>query len=268
MSEHLDQKHAPPRRRPGWSAVLAAASAWLVAGCGGETLQMYCGAGIRPAADEAVAAFTARHGIEVACDYAGSEVLLSRLKISGRGDLFMPGEREYLQRAADEGLIASQHTVCYFVPVILVQKGNPRAIASLDDLTRPGIRLGLGDEKACAIGTVAAQILAKNRLDPARIDANVVFRSMTVSELGNNVKLKALDAAIVWDAVAKYFEADADAVPIPPERNVVSTVAVGVLKTSQRPEAARRLAEFLAGDEGREIFRKQGYTVDPPLAQN
>lgn len=258
---------APLRRRDGL-ALLVGALAWLAAGCGAEPLQMYCGAGIRPAADEAVAAFTARHGIEVACDYAGSEVLLSRLKLSGRGDLYMPGEMEYLQRAADEGRIASQHTVCYFVPVILVQKGNPRAVASLDDLTQPGIRLGLGDEKACAIGKVAARIFAKNGLDPARIDANVVFRSMTVSELGNNVKLKALDAAIVWDAVAKYFEADADAVPIPPERNVVSTVAVGVLKTSQRPEAARQLAEFLAGDEGHEIFRKHGYTVDSPLAHN
>jgi molybdate transport system substrate-binding protein len=247
------------------------AAGWLVlglvwlAGCGGaEPLEFYCGAGIRPPVAELAERFAARTGIEVACDYAGSELLLGRIKLSGRGDLYMPGDEQYLDQAEQAGLIASKETVCYFVPVIIVRKGNPKGIRSLDDLARPGIKLGLGDPEACAIGVTTARIFAKNGMDPETIEPNVAFRALTVNELGNHVKLGSLDAAIVWDAVAAYFAEEADAVPIPPEQNVISTVAVAVLKSSTRPELARQFVEFMTSDEGRAVFGKHHYTLEPP----
>ncbi len=35
--------------------------------------------------------------------------------------------------------------------VILVRKGNPLQIRSLKDLGKPGVRLGVGHEKQCAL---------------------------------------------------------------------------------------------------------------------
>ena len=77
--------------------------------------------------------------MEITCDYRGSEVLLSSVKLTGRGDLYMPGDVHYVELADEEGLVASQKTVCYFVPVILVRKGNPKNIRDWDDLLQPGI---------------------------------------------------------------------------------------------------------------------------------
>jgi len=148
--------------------------------------------------------------------------------------------------------------------VILVQKGNPKNIQGLADLTRPGVKLGLGDERACAIGRTCRLIFEKNGLDLKAIERNVAFRSVTVNELGNHIRLKALDAVIVWDAVAAYFADYGQVVPIPPEQNVISTVAVGVLKSSPHPQLADEFVEFLTSEEGRAIFRKHHYTVDPP----
>jgi molybdate transport system substrate-binding protein len=126
------------------------------------------------------------------------------------------------------------------------------------------LRLGLGDPQACAVGRAAAAILARDKNLQAPIERNVEFRSATVSELANHVKLGHLDAAIVWDATAAYVSDDADAIPIPPGQNIVSTVAVSVLTSSQPPAVAEKFAEFVASPQGREVFRRHHYTIEPP----
>ena len=93
-----------------------------------------------------------------------------------------------------------------------------------------------------------------------------MFSSVTVNELGVQVQTKAADAAIVWDAIAANFDKDVDAVAIPLDKNVISDVAIGVLKTSKAPAAAEKFVDFLVSDEGRAIFRKHHYTVEPPKA--
>lgn len=234
---------------------------------GGEArLLLYCGAGIRPAAHEVVKAFEAKHGATVECDYDGSERLLARIKISGIGDVYMPGDVYYVDLAAEQGLVASQKNACYFVPVILVQKGNPKQIQSLADLTREGIDVGLGNPEVCAVGRTSIKLFEKNRIPLGDVQKNVRFQSLTVNDLGNHIKLQRLDAVIVWDAMAAYFADSGDVVEIPPEQNVISTVAAGVLKSSEHPEMAAALVDFIASDEGKAIFRKHHYTTDLPAS--
>jgi len=227
-------------------------------------LLLYCGAGLRPPVDQIAREFAKQYGIRIECDYAGSEVLLSRIKLSGRGELYMPGDVYYVDMAEDQGLIASQRDVCYFVPVIMVQKGNPKNIRTLADLSRPGIKIGLGDPKACSIGRKCSEIFAKNDISEEDIDKNVKYRSLTVNELGNHIKVGALDAVIVWDAVAACFPDEGEVVPIPAEQNVISTVAVGTLKSSSHPEQTARFVEFITSARGKEILAKYHYATALP----
>jgi molybdate transport system substrate-binding protein len=231
---------------------------------GGPRLLLYCGAGIRPAADEIVKAFEQAHGVTVECDYDGSERLLARMKLSGLGEVYMPGDVHYVEQAAEQGLVTSHKNACYFIPVILVQKGNPKKMQSLADLTRPGIDVGLGNPDVCAIGRKSLKLFEKNGIAPDDVQKNLRFQALTVNDLGNHIKLKRLDAVIVWDAMAAYFAADGDVVEIPREKNVISTVAAGVLKSAERPELASKLVEFIASDEGKAIFQKHGYTTELP----
>jgi molybdate transport system substrate-binding protein len=73
-----------------------------------------------------------------------------------------------------------------------------------------------------------------------------------------------LDAVIVWDAIANQYLDHGDLIEIPPQKNVISTVPVGVLNFSEHKELARSFAEFAASDQGKAIFRKHNYRVDPP----
>ncbi|MBC8471575.1 MAG: extracellular solute-binding protein [Planctomycetes bacterium] len=229
-----------------------------------EELLLYCGAGIRPPADELIETFGREYGIKISPDYAGSEVLLSKIKLIRQGDLYMPGDKHYVEQAAQAGMILSQRSVCCWVPTILVRKGNPKEIRELNDLLKPGIKLGLGDSDACAIGRTSKQILEKNNIKREDIQKNLVFQSLTVNELGMQIQAKALDAVIVWDATAKYYSGYGDEIPIPPEKNVISTVDIGVLKFSKHKELAEKFVNFVTSEAGQRIFNKHNYSTKPP----
>ena len=225
---------------------------------------LFCGGGIRPPAEELADRFGRQHDVQVECDFAGSEVLLTRIKLTRSGDVYLPGDAHYVELARDEDLVSACSTICYFVPVILVAKGNPKGIETLADLSRPGIRIGLGDPETCAIGRKAAKIFAKNGITIDDLGENLVFRSLTVNELGDKIKIGALDAVIVWDATAAYYMDAAETVRIPVQQNVISTVPAAALTTSDAPELARQLMEYLASDEGRAVFEKHHYAVSKP----
>jgi molybdate transport system substrate-binding protein len=163
-------------------------------------------------------------------------------------------------------MIESSTVACYFVPTILVAKENPKRIASLQDLTREGVRLGLGDAKACAIGRQSKKIFEKNNIPWAKVEENLVFQSLTVNELGIQIQTGSLDAVIVWDAVAIQYLDHGELVAIPVEQNVISTVPVGILEFSRQKALARQFAEFATSEKGKAIFRRHHYRVHPPVA--
>ncbi len=259
-----------------WTGVFLAIAV-CAAGCGHDRsaqdaqkgqkpaeLLLYCGAGIRPPAAELAALFERRTGRHVMIDPAGSEILLSRMRISRRGDLYMPGEKYYVELAQKEGLVSQRAVACYFIPTLLVAKGNPKSIQTLEDLFKPGLKVAIGNPEACAVGRQTRRILDKNKLAWDDLMKNVVFQSLTVNELGTLVKTGSVDVAIVWDAVAAMYAESTQVVPIPLERNVISTVEIGALTLSKDPEAAAEFLRLATSAEGREIFRKHRYSVELP----
>jgi molybdate transport system substrate-binding protein len=229
-------------------------------------LFVYCGAGIRPPVEEAAEQFCGERGINVQCDYAGSELLLSRIKLSGVGDVYIPGDASYVDQAEEQGLVVRREPLCDFVPVILVQRGNPRNIRAVQDLFQPGVTVGLGDPEACAIGRKATRILRNNGIDQDVENRQVTFRALTVNELGDKVKLGALDAVIVWDATAAYYADSTEVVPIAEAANVISTVTAAVLSSSAQRDLGNGFVDFLVSQQGREIFAKHHYTLSSPPA--
>ena len=89
----------------------------------------------------------------------------------------------------------------------------------------------------------------------------MVFRSVTVNELGLHIKTGSLDAAIVWDGVAAQYRDCAEAIPIPRDQNVISTVVIAVLSSTKEKESAESLMEFACSEDAKAILRNHGHTV-------
>ena len=229
-----------------------------------RTLLVHCAAGMRVPVEAMAQAFEKRTGIRVNLTFEGSNRLLGQIKLTRRGDLYVAGDAEYVDMAAKDGLVARRATLGYFIPVLLVAKGNPRQVRALADLTAPNTRIGQGDEKSAAVGRIMPRLLALNGVDAAAWQSNVVMTTPTVNELGLGIKLGTLDATVVWDAIAAKYTNAADIVAIPRDRNVCPVVEAAVLTTATQPEAAADFLAFMASADGRQILKTSGYTVDKP----
>jgi len=228
----------------------------------GSALRLYSGAGLRRAVDELCSRFEAETGIRVEPDYGGSGMIISRARADKEADLFLPGDVWYVDRLEQlSGKVEKRAEVACFVPTIIVARGNPRKVKSLACFARKDLKVGLGKSDACQIGRVSAKLLSAAGVKRSELE---VQESLTVNELGIWVKMKAIDAAIVWDAIAANLTADVDTVPIPREQNLISRVVLARLKSSAHPEAADRFLEFVSGPRGREILKSKGFRVEAP----
>ncbi|OGF45082.1 MAG: molybdate ABC transporter substrate-binding protein [Candidatus Firestonebacteria bacterium RIFOXYC2_FULL_39_67] len=222
-------------------------------------LIVYCGAGTRPPMEEIAAAYTKENNTKIKYNFGGSAQMLAQIELSGKGDVFIPGEELYIEIAKKKKLISGEPLIiAYWMPVILVQKGNPKNIRNLSDLEGEGIKLGVGDERVCAIGIVTKSVLEKNKLFE-KIEKNIIVKTSTANELGNAVKLKTVDAVIVWDSIAYMYPDSGDVVDIPVKENEISKIPAAVLKNSLNKEEAEKFIIFLKSEKGREIFNKHHY---------
>ncbi len=227
-------------------------------------LLMLCGAGLRPPMEALRKEFEKRYKVPVRVVYGGSACLLAQASITSKTkacDLYAPGECYYIEQAAKRGLVEDSANMCYMIPVIMVRDGNPKGIRTPEDLCRSGVRVGLGEAKTCAIGKTTQGIVRKMGLERA-LAPNVRMHTALAPELGNAIKLGSIDAAINWDAVASWYEDGADVVPMPPARNCVVEVPLGLLTCSKNKKLARLFYDFATGPQGRAIFHQQRYTVD------
>ena len=248
--------------------IAAALCVAILPGCSDERQQdktvvrLYAGAGLRRAVEALATAFEKETGISISPDYAGSGVLISRARLDAEADLFMPGDVWYVDRLNElAGLIESKTAVAFFVPVIIVRKGNPKNIRTPEDFFRKDVAVALGQAKACQVGRASTKILQKHGLDRAALGAK---ESLTVNELGVWVKMGDIDAAIVWDAIAANLAESVETIEIPKDKNVISRVVVGLMTTSRNKGAARKFVDFMTGPKGRAILQAHEYqTLDP-----
>jgi len=223
-----------------------------------KSIVALCGAGLRPAMEPIRTEFERVHGCEVRVTYAGSGTLLGSLQAGTHADVFLPGDAWYVEKIAEKDMVDSQNVAAWFVPVIAVRKGNPKGIKGLAHLARKDISVGLGKATACAIGNTSAQLLAEKGLAEK---VKPSFEALTVNRLANQIKMKALDATIIWDATAAQYPDDIDVVAIDDAYFHAVALSAAALKQSKDIARARQFIEFAAGDYGAKSFRDNSYQV-------
>lgn len=223
----------------------------------GDTLMVYSGAGLSKAMDEIGQAFEKKYGAKVNFNYAGCAQLLSQMEINKKGDAFVGGSLNDMEIAKEKGFTDKYVEVAYHIPAIAVPAGNPAKITCLADLTKPGIKLVLGDEKSNAIGKKGIKIFTKNQLQES-IAGNVVVRDATVNEIITHIAMKQGDAGLIWED--NGFDAkDIEVISIPEEQNVIDKVPVCVLNFTENQELAQTFADFVSSEDGKAIFIKHGF---------
>lgn len=228
------------------------------ASAGAGDLFMYCGAGLRQPVDVLLKQYRQQTGVNVVVEFGGSGQLLARFKATRKGDLFLPGSHFYIDQLKKNGQIFFSLPVVLHTPVVAVNREMAGVVKTFADLAKPGVRVGLGDPKAMALGRTAEDILSNSGLKEA-ILKNTVTRAATVKQLTLYVVKGDVAAAIIAraDAVQNpkhlvFFEID-------PDWYRPEIVTVAALKTASDPEMARKLAQYFGSPYAVEVFGKYGF---------
>jgi molybdate transport system substrate-binding protein len=240
----------------------------LLPGCGSSgkpadqtappKLVIFCGGGIRPPMEELKVAFEKEYSCKLEVNYAGSGTLLGKLMTGSKADIYIPGDISFIEKARGKNLITNHKVTAWLAPVLAVAVGNPKDIKGLKDLAREELKVGLGRPEVCAVGNVARDLLTAAGLS-ARIKPD--FEGLTVNALANQLKLKALDAAIIWDATARQYPDSLEIVKIKDADFHAVPFAVSSLKGASNADLAAKFIDFAAGSQGAAIFRKNHYQV-------
>ncbi len=223
-----------------------------------EPLVVFCAASNRAVMEAVRKDYETEFGVELQVQYGASQSLLASIEVSKTGDVFLPADDSFFVAARERQLIDAEFPLADMHAVIAVPKGNPRGIKTLDDLLQEGVRLALGNTESTAIGVVTHAALSKSGQWDALKEKTTVFKT-TVNEVANDVKIGAVDAGIVYDAVLHSYDT-LTAVAIPELNGVQSRVTAATLTCSTQPRAARRFARYLsARDKGLKRYAEFGF---------
>jgi molybdate transport system substrate-binding protein len=221
-------------------------------------ITFFCGAVNRRAVEAVILEFSQREGCTVNTVYNGCGILTGQMRTLAEGDGFpdtyMACDRYYLDTVSDwfqEDVDISEAGI-----VIVVPKGNPKAITSIADLAKPGVRISVGQPEQCTIGVLTRRLLqAEGVLES--VSKNIVSQTASSAMLIPNVTTQSVDAVIAYATDAKAEADKIDVVPID-SRLARAVQPFSIAKTSTHKYLSRRL--YAAVANARERFEAAGFT--------
>ncbi|KAF5079066.1 substrate-binding domain-containing protein [Acetobacterium wieringae] len=260
------------KRRGKWFVVLLVMGTLLslLSGCGsnssqaeekadttksldGQTLFVYCGAGMTKPFGEIADQFKAETGCDIQVVYANAAQSQNQIQTTGEGDLFIAGSADELKPVQDK--VSESIDLVKHIPVLAVKSGNPLGITGLNDLTGAGVEVVLGDGEATPIGKIANKALTDLGI---LNNVNVVARAATAPEIANALSVDECNAIIVWK---ENVPANAEIVNTPDLNAYVKTVPAAKLSSSANTEALAAFMTYLDSDPVKTIWEKNGYEV-------
>jgi molybdenum ABC transporter molybdate-binding protein len=224
----------------------------------GPPLVVYCAEALRVPMEAIKVDFEKETKQPVELRYEASHTILAQMQVSGQGDVFLPADESYLALAQEKDLIAEVLPLATMHPVVVTRPGFERAIKSWRDVVAPGVKLGLANPDAAAIGKVVRDHLRKQGLWDAVIKHQPTMLGK-VSDVGTAVQLGTIDVGVIWDAVATNYPKVA-VVDVPELHGVTAQVPIAVTKRTTQSMQALRFARFAAArDRGLQQLKKHGF---------
>ncbi|WP_333656168.1 extracellular solute-binding protein [Dissulfurispira sp.] len=270
-----------------------------------QELVIYSGRGerlIKPVLDE----FTKKTGIKITLHSAGTVELLNKLLAEGdrtTADVYLTVDAGTLERARIAGLLQpiKSDIIEKNIPVAMrapdnswvglslrirviaynPQKVKPEEVKTFDSLTDPKFkgRLGLRTGSNVYPQSHTAMMIAERGESETEKFLRAVLANAgdkiypSDSRAVEAVAKGEVDAAIVnhyyvYGHLRKKPDDKKTLAFVVPPRTAYNVSGAGILKTSKNKEAAQKLIEFMASDEGQGMFSEENreYPVNPRLA--
>ena len=200
--------------------------------------------------------------IRVECYDSGTTTLEKTIRNTRSGDIFLPGSNSYTDKMKEEGLVTWDSPVCKHILAVIVLKDS--GINEWEDLLKPSVKIGRGNENVCSVGRLAKKVVERAGLP--ELEANVEILSVVNFQSSSFRSLVdgRVAALLNWRNMSVCPEDIRDRmkiIDIPEEINIIKTIPVAVLVFSKNPQEANLFARYVAGPEGKRFFRQYGFVT-------
>ena len=227
------------------------------------SLLFYCGITMVKPIQEMAKIIEKKHNCNIKISQGGSQDLYDALKLSQKGDLYLPGSNSYRKKNLKDGILLDAKYIGYNQASIFVQKNNPKDITSISALTNEKIATALCNPDSGSIGRMTKKILFNAKGEDFFYDSYDYAAQVGSDSRHLNQALidKKVDMTINWKATAAWVENKPfiDVVELPENIAPKKQLYINLLKFSKHPEIAKSFMEFATSNEGQAIMRKYGF---------
>jgi len=220
-------------------------------GGGRGELTVLAAASLTDVFDELATPFEEEHDADVVFSFGSSTDLAEQVADGAPGDVLATADEASMQLAEDSGATGEVETVATNVLTIVVPKGNPAGIESLDDLA-DATWVRCSDEVPC--GKVALTVLDANG-----VTAEPVSLEEDVRATLDKVVSGEADAGLVYATDAVAAADDVDAVEIPGAEDELTSYVVATLEQSEDADLAADWVAWVTSEEGQAILGDAGF---------
>lgn len=222
---------------------------------GSQKLIVFAAASLKKSFTEIGEQFkTDNPGADIEFSYAGSSELVTQLTNGAPADVFASADTNNMDKAAKAGLLSGDPVdFASNTLTIVTAPGNPKKIASVRDLTQPGLSVVVcAPQVPCGSATEKVEKATGVQLDP-------VSEESQVTDVLGKVTSGQADAGLVYVTDAQGAGDQVTAVAFPESADAVNTYPISVLEQSENPQIATKFVELVIGEQGQKILSAAGF---------
>ena len=195
--------------------------------------------------------------------FAGSDELAAQIRQGVKPDVFASANTSLPADLHAAGLVGTPR-VFAANRLVLAVPAEGGDVATLDDLTRPGVTVAVGSPTV-PIGAYTRKVL--DRLAPGPRDAilaNVRSEEPDVKGIVGKLTQGAVDAGFVYITDVTAAQGALRAIELPAALKPSAAYAVAVVTGARHPAAAQRFVDGLVDGAGQDALRAAGFAPPPP----
>lgn len=190
--------------------------------------------------------------VNLSFENGGSSDLVSKLREGAPADLLLTASKKTMDKAVQDGTVATPEVLATNVMVMVVPKGNPAGIQSVEDLARSHHFVLCDPQVPC--GDISSQII-----DDTRLEVHPSSQERQVADVLGKVASGEADAGWVYSTDAAAAGDDVEVIEIPGAEKFTNQIVGAVTAEASHPDQARAVLDILSGDFA-STWRERGFT--------
>ena len=171
----------------------------------------------------------------------GSSDLVSKLREGAPADLLLTASKKTMDKAVQDGTVATPEVLATNVMVMVVPKGNPAGIRSVEDLPHSHHFVLCDPHVPC--GDISSRII-----DDKHLDVHPSSQERQVADVLGKVTSGEADAGWVYSTDATAAGDDVEVIDIPGAEKFTNQIMGAVTAEASHPDQARAVLDILSGD--------------------